>query len=100
MIPERQVEKKFTAIKKLGHGAQAIVYQAKYEFESDLEETFALKVFNEGRMNGRDCFEQEVAVHQILDGNPNILKLIDHSVSQATVSVPRNIPEHENDQFA
>lgn len=89
----------YTAVKRLGHGAQAQVFSALAAGDSD-RPPCALKVFEEGISD--EVFERELAVIQKLSSSncANFLRVHGFLKKGAKVQIPRSLPRDELDTLA
>lgn len=95
--------REFIVTKRLGSGAQAVVYAAHDSLDAD-QTSVAIKVFNdfdEDEFQTSESFAAEVKVHEEIGSHENILPLIAHYNEQnVTIKVPSSIPNSPDDIFA
>ena len=83
----------------LGAGSQAKVYEAYFEGDNVVN-SFAVKVFNEKTVGGKDAIDREFEILSKLNGHENVLKASEYARGNGKIEIPRNIPKDENDPYA
>ena len=104
-ISDREVKHELTSrllkiTRQLGDGAQAKVYEAHTEQDSQTE-SFAVKVFSDFRRVGTEASaEREFEIMRKLEGNENVLQAAEFVKGKGRLQIPRNIQRDEYDVMA